>query len=296
MKIYDCFMYYDEDLVLEVRLNTINDFVDYFVIVESRYAHNGEPRELNFKINNFIKFKDKIRYIVLENPPHDLISDRIKYNAGELKILNAIKRENLQRNYIKKGLFDAQDEDLIIVSDLDEIPNLSHIVLSNIKNKIIYIFKQKFFYYKFNLENVNHTWHGSKMCKFSFLKSPQWLRNVKSKKYNFWRIDTIFSKKKYQSIEFIENGGWHFTYLKTPELIQKKLKTYLHHQEYDENPMTIEQIKKLVSNKKVIYDHTLDQRVQNKFDTGVQLEKAPLSILPIYIRNNLTKFQEWLSI
>lgn len=295
MKVFDCFMYYDEDILLDVRLNTLNTFVDYFVIVESKYAHNGELRQLNFNINNFLKFKDKIRYIILEKLPHDLIFDRKKYNEDQLKILNAVKRENLQRNYISKGLYDANKQDVIIISDLDEIPDLSHIRFANIKNKTLYIFKQKFYYYKFDLENVLHIWPGSKMCKFNFLQSPQWLRNVKSKKYNFWRIDTIFSKTKYQNIEFIENGGWHFSYLKTPELIQKKLSTYLHHQEYEAHPLSLEQIKNLVSSKKVIYDHFLDQRVQNKFNSGAQLKKAPYTELPPYIQNNLVKFKEWLS-
>jgi len=294
MKIFDCFMYYDEDLCLEVRLNVLDKYVDFFVIVEAKYAHNGEKRKLKFNINNFKKFKKKIRYIILEQQPKDLIIKDDKFNKDQIKVLNAIKRENLQRNYIVNGLYDAKDDDLIIISDLDEIPNLSSINLNKIKNKEIYIFQQKFFYYKFNLENIYQKWYGSKLCKFSFLKSPQWLRNIKPKKYKFFRIDTWFSSKKYQNIIFIKNGGWHFTYIKTPKLIQQKLKTYLHHQEYDANPLSISQIKNILKNKKVIYDHTLDQTISNKFETGVKLTKISINKLPTYVKNNAGKFKNWL--
>ena len=288
-------MYCNEDVVLDVRLNTLNAFVDYFVIVESKYAHNGELRQLNFNINNFLKFKNKIRYIILEKTPKDLILDKKKYNYDQLKVLNSLKRENLQRNYISRGLFDAKKEDIIIISDLDEIPNLSQIEFKNIKNKTLYIFEQKFYYYKFNLENTFNSWYGSRMCKFQILKSPQWLRNIKAKKYSFWRVDTILSKKKYQNIKFIENGGWHFTYLQTPDLIQKKLRTFLHHQQYEAYPLSLEQIKNKISAKKILYDHSLDKKVQNKFDSDFQLKKSPYTDLPSYIQNNLIKFKEWLS-
>ncbi len=294
MKIYDCFMYYDEDLCLDVRLNTLNEYVDFFIIVEAKYAHNGEKRKLRFNINNFKKFKNKIRYIVLDKQPKDLIKNNNKYSVDAIKILNAIQRENLQRNFIMKGIYDAKKDDLIIISDLDEIPNLSVINLKNIRTKQIYIFEQDFFYYKFNLQNTHQKWFGTRMCKFEFLKSPQWLRNVKPKKYKFFRIDTWFDEKKYQNVHFIKNGGWHFTYIKTPKLIQKKLKTYLHHQEYDANPLSITKIKKIVSNKKVIYDHRLDQTVANKFETGVKLKKISINKLPIYIKNNIRKFKNWL--
>lgn len=294
MKIYDCFMYYDEDLCLDVRLNTLNEYVDFFIIVEAKYAHNGEKRKLRFNINNFKKFKNKIRYIVLDKQPKNLIKNNNKYSVDAIKILNAIKRENLQRNFIMRGIYDAKKDDLIIISDLDEIPNLSVINLKNIKTKQIYIFEQDFFYYKFNLQNTHQKWFGTRMCKFEFLKSPQWIRNVKPKKYKFFRIDTWFDEKKYQNVHFIKNGGWHFTYIKTPQLIQKKLKTYLHHQEYDANPLSITKIKKLVSNKKVIYDHRLDQTIANKFETGVKLKKISINKLPIYIKNNIRKFKNWL--
>ena len=115
---------------------------------------------------------------------------------------------------------------------IDEIPNLEDNNIKIIKNKIIF-FKQKYFHYKFNLKLEKYIWHGSKACKKKNLISPQWLRNIKSKAYSFWRIDTLFSKKKYQDIKFIERGGWHFSNLKNVADIEKKMKTYLHHREYE---------------------------------------------------------------
>ena len=197
MKIFDCFMYCDEDLVLDLRLNFLNDYVDQFVIVESSYTHSGEPRKLLFDINKYLKFKQKINYIVLKDLPSDLFSIK-KEDSENTKnskyILNAAKRENLQRNIILKGLSSASLNDLIIISDVDEIPNLENNNIKEIKNKII-LFKQKFFYYKFNLKLDGFPWHGSKACKKKHLISPQWLRNIKDKKYPFGASIHCFQKK-----------------------------------------------------------------------------------------------------
>ena len=88
-------------------------------------------------------------------------------------------------------------------------------------------------------------WTGTKGCKKKYLISPQWLRNIKDRKYPFFRVDTFFSKDKYISVNVIKNGGWHFSYLKKPEEIEKKLKSYLHHCDYDRNPLGVEKIKKI---------------------------------------------------
>ena len=72
MNIYDCFMYFDEDMLLDIRLNTLNKYVKKFVIVEANYTHNGEAKSLNFNFKNFEKFKDKIIYIVVNEKPDNL--------------------------------------------------------------------------------------------------------------------------------------------------------------------------------------------------------------------------------
>ena len=133
-------------------------------------------------------------------------------------------------------------------------------------------FKQDMFFYKFNLHVPNLIWIGSKACKKKNLINPQWLRSVKNHKYSKFRIDTFFSKTRYTNIKFINKGGWHFTNLKSPEEIKHKLKSYLHHREFDINPLSIEEIERLIENKKAIYDLTIDKRVQ-KIGEGNKLEK-----------------------
>ena len=295
MKIFDCFMYFDEEIVLDARLNCLNPHVDYFIIIESCFTHRGDRRELNFDINKYKKFKDKIIYKVYDQIPNKI--DKVFENDDETTksikyIMNALYRENGQRNFISEGIKEANNEDLILVSDVDEIPNLSNIDLKTVSQKII-CFKQDMFYYKFNLKIPNFKWTGTKACRKKDFINPQWLRNIKDRKYPFYRLDTFFSKTKYMNIKFIEKGGWHFSNIKTAEEIEHKLKSYLHHREFDVESLTTEEIKKIMENKQAIYDLTVDKR-QNKIGTGSKLVKLGFEELPEYIKNNREKYKNWL--
>ena len=295
MKIYDCFMYYDEDTVVDIRLNCLDTYVDKFLIVESKFTHSGRKRGLLFDINKFKHFKDKIIYLVVDNKPQGIetIDDKDDESAQSFKsIENAIRRENYHRNYIGRGLIDADAEDIIMISDADEIPNLENLDLRKIKNKLI-IFQQKMFYYKLNLYLDSFSWCGSKTCRKKNLISPQWLRNVKDRNYPFWRIDTLFSKIKYQNIYFVNDGGWHFSYIKNAKAIEEKLKSYLHHREFDIESLSIEKIDNIIKEKKTIYDLKVDQRV-SKFNKGQKLTAIDLKLLPNYIQNNIEKYKLWL--
>jgi beta-1,4-mannosyl-glycoprotein beta-1,4-N-acetylglucosaminyltransferase len=281
-------MFFDEEMLLGLRLKTLNKYVDKFIIVESKYTHSGDKKKLIFDINKYTEFKNKINYIVIEDPPEDIedINNDDDENQKNIKhIMNALRRENYQRNKINDGLKDAAPEDWIIISDLDEIPNLDEINFNTINKKIIF-FKQRVFYYKLNLELKNIHWIGSKAVQKKNLISPQWLRNIKDRIYPKWRLDIIFSKKKYNNIFYVYAGGWHFSYVKKPEDIEKKLKSYLHHREYDLEPLGIEKIKNFVNNKSVIYDHRVDQ-TQYKFSGTQKLEKIKLNTLPPDIENNI---------
>ena len=295
MKIFDCFMYFDEDLILDVRLNYLDKFVDQFVIVESVYSHNGEKRKPQFDIKKFKKFENKITYLLVDHQEKDFFSikdtDTLNEIAGK-KVMNALKRENYQRNFLINGLIEATDEDWIIISDLDEIPNLEMNNLKECENKIVF-FKQIMIYYKLNLYLAEFPWIGSKACKKSALKSPQWLRNIKDRNYPWWRLDTFFSKTKYSNINIFENGGWHFSYIKNPEGIERKLKSYLHHAEYEMNTIDKEKISKLIEEKKAIYNLKVDSRL-NKFDEGNKLKKLDLSLLPQYVKDNISMFNDWI--
>lgn len=292
MKIIDSFMYLDEDMLLDVRLNVLNKYVSKFIICESTYNHKGLKKNLNFDIKKFSNFQDKIIYVPLDEQPSDIkeIKDNDSIELKESKILdNALSRDNFQRNYVKKKFEEFSENDLILINDLDEIPNLENF---KYKNKIN-IFKQKMIYYKFNLLYPDFVWFGSKICKKKHLKSPQWIRNIKSKKYPFWRLDTFFSKKKYQDINFIENGGWHFTNIKKAEDIDKKMRNFAHHYEYEKSGLNVNSIKKNILERKVFYNHFSDKK-DEKFNFQQPLEKIGYNELPNYISNNYNVFKEWI--
>ena len=295
MNIFDCFMYFDEDLLLDIRLNSLNKYVKKFVIAEATYTHNGTKKKLNFNVNNFKKFKDKISYIVVDQHPSNILeineidSDEKK---GEKLILNGMARDYFQREYLAKGLIEAKDEDLILVSDLDEIPNLRNLDLNSIGNNI-FIFEQKIFYYKLNLIYEDFLWQGTRAIKKKNFLSPQWLRNIKGKNYPIWRLDAFFSKKKYSNIKFVKDGGWHFTCLKTPEQLEKKLLNFAHHYEFEKSGLKIEDIKKYISEKRIIYDYKADQK-KYKWSGKSTLKKIENESLPGYVSDNLNKFSDWL--
>jgi len=295
MKIFDCFMYFDEEVILDLRLNILNPYIDYFIIVESSYTHKGDKRNLKFDIKKFDRFKEKIIYLTYDEIPsgiEEVFEDDSEGEKSRKLILNAAHRENGQRNYISKGLGNAQDDDLVLISDVDEIPNLQNLKLKEIKNEII-LFKQDMFYYKLNLKMPDMVWSGTKGCIKRNFKNPQWLRNIKDRKYPIYRLDTFLSEKKYINLKFIDNGGWHFSNIKTPEEIEYKLKSYLHHREFDENPMSKNDINKIIKNKQAIYDLTVDKRV-NKIGDGSKLENYSLDKLPKFLQNNIEKFKDWI--
>ena len=289
-------MYFDEDVILDLRLNILNPFIDYFVIVESTFNHKGEKRKLKFDINKYKKFENKIIYLIFDEEPIGIEKVFDTDNEGEVSrklILNAASRENGQRNFISKGLERANEKDLILISDVDEIPNLEKINWNTLKDQIV-LFKQDMFYYKLNLRLPDLIWSGSKACRKKYLKSPQWLRNIKDKKYSFFRLDTLFSEKKYINIKFINNGGWHFSNIKTAAEIEYKLKSYLHHREFDLNPISESEIEDIIKNKQAIYDLKVDKKI-NKIGSGNKLVEHPLNKLPSYILENIDKYKDWIN-
>ena len=288
-------MYFDEDLLLDLRLHSLNKFVKKFVITEAKYTHNGTNKKLNFDVNKFKKFKDKIEYIVVEKEPDNILKlsdDDTKDKRGEKLILNGMARDYYQRESLFKGIENAGDNDLVLVSDLDEIPNLNELDFKKINNNIV-IFEQKMFYYKLNLFYEDYIWQGTKAVKKKNLISPQWLRNIKGKKYPNWRIDILFSKKKYSNLFFVKNGGWHFTCLRTPEQLEKKLLNFAHHYEFEESGLKLDDIKKLIIEKRVMYDHTVDQK-GFKWSGKSTLKNLDVNQLPEHIKLNLEKYSDWL--
>ena len=292
MNIYDCFMYFDEDLLLDLRLNILQKYVKKFIITESTFLHSGKTKKLNFDIKKFTKFKDKIEYIVVDKLPDGIekINPDDDIELRNKKILdNSLKRENNQRNQLLQGLKNVNDEDLILSSDLDEIPNFQNFKFNN---KIV-LFEQNVFYYKFNLMQPNFKWIGTRACRKKDLYGFQWLRNIKNKSYPFWRIDTFFSKKRYMNVGIIKNGGWHFTSIKKPKDIFYKLSNFMHHLEFEESGLTLKDMEDMVYKKKILYDHTVAQE-ENKYTGNLSLEKVSNKVLPEYIQENLIKYVDWI--
>jgi len=269
MKIYDCFSYWDEDLLLDLRFNILNDYVDYFVIVEGNKTWQNNSKKLRFDIQKFSKFKNKIIYIPVEDMPD-----------GN----NPYLRENFQRNCITRGLKKSSPDDLILISDLDEIPNPK--VLDKFKlNMKFAVFKQMHFYYKFNMHStVNPFWYGSRICVKKYLKSPQWLRDLKFKKRPFWRLD------KFRLNNIIENGGWHFCNLKSPDELLYKYQNlcetndpYIFNEKIDLKYLDVEEIKKKI----ILGDDIIGRNEKYKV---IEINEN----YPDFIKKNKDKYKNWI--
>jgi len=269
MKIFDCIIYLDEDFLLDLRFNILNNYVDYFVVVESNRTWQNNKKKFNFNIKNFEKFSHKIIYIKVEDMPE-----------GE----NPWLRENFQRNCITRGLSTATNDDLIIISDADEIPNPEKIIKFNLKKKYG-VFEQKEYYYKLNLLNIsNPIWRGSKACIKKYLNSPQWLRELKIRPRPFWRIDKI-------NLNYaIEDGGWHFCNLKSPEELLFKYQNLC---EYKDNFAFFNNIDESFLNEKVI-----EENIRNQKDIIGRADVFEKQIIdgnyPKYILENINKFKNWI--
>ena len=267
MAIFDCFQYFNEDHIADLRFNILNKFVDKFVIVESTVNHQGNSKKLHFDINKYKKFKDKIDYIIVDDTPEQI---KKPHQGGESLV------EQHQRNSIMKGLKNAHDNDLIILSDVDEIPNLNRL---NEYDKSKYgVFSQKMFMYKLNFLNLKESnWHGSKICLKKNFKSPQWLRDLKFKTYPFWRIDKV------RNLQIIKDGGWHFSYLQTPENISKKIQSFAHGEFNRSNIVNEEAISSKI------------EKGQDIFERGFSLKRLEIdSSFPEYIFQNKDKLKKWI--
>ena len=280
--------------MLEVRFNILNKFVDKFIIVEAKFSHSGEKKKLNFNINKFSEFKKKIIYLTVENEPENIIYQKRENNLFENekdKRTNSIRRIAHQRNKIIDGLSEANEEDYILYSDNDEIPNLENFNFETNLSKIL-IFKQKLYYYKFNLFFDRISWFGTKGCKKKNLQSLSWLRDIKSKKYPIYRLDTFFSNHKYTNVKIIENGGWHFSQVKTPKDIEIKLLNGEQYAEFKQSGKNLNYIVDLVKRKKIDYDHMAKSK-DYKYSNEFELKAVPIDNMPSFLQKNFEKYSEW---
>ena len=289
MKIIDTTTYFKEDLILDLRFNALDKFVDYFIVCEAKFSHSGNEKPLNFDIKNFEKFKDKIIYIVIDKEPENI--DYKNNHKIEIKRKNSILRINHQRDFIKSSLETFSPEDIVFYSDNDEIPNLTDVNFDKILDNII-IFNQKLFYYKFNLHLPKVKWYGTKGCAIKNLKSISWLRNIKNKKYSKFRFDTLFSDTKYKNVIMINDGGWHFSNLKNLNELREKYLNDENHAEFSSR-MTLDKIKNDLNNWVIGYDHFADKKSTYK-ETEKKLSKYNFEKLPEHIQLNKITYKDWL--
>lgn len=230
--IYDAFLFFNELDLLDIRFNLLNYVVDKFVIVESTVTFSGKPKRLFFNENkyNFSKFSDKIIHVIIDDTPDDfynlsfISNPQSKNDEFKNKILGYLNsssgwhrhekqwgREIYQRESILNGLIDCSDNDMIIISDVDEIPNPNEFEF--IKNNVNEVFelKQNMFYYFINiLKEVG--WSGPKIAPWKIVKNNS--------------LNIIRQNKLTTSV--INNGGWHLSFMGGESRIKDKIEAYAH--------------------------------------------------------------------
>ena len=254
--IYDCFPFFNEFEVLELRLNELYNVVDKFVICESNFTHQGKPKPLFFLENKekFKKFEDKIIHLVFD----------AKNIKGDNKHW---KREMGQRNYLKTALKKCKNEDIILLSDVDEIPDAKLLAqnLSKLKEYDILTFAGKFYLYKFNL--CIGGWNGTAVALW---KTVKWIKNL-------CVFRGLRDKEEKKKVYFIK-GGWHFSFIGDVSKIQYKFDSYTHAKDFPEG----KDMKTLVEN--------------NLYWNNQKLTKEKLDdSFPEYLLRNEDKFKDLIS-
>jgi beta-1,4-mannosyl-glycoprotein beta-1,4-N-acetylglucosaminyltransferase len=251
-KVYDCFMFFNELDVLEIRLNELDSVVDKFVLAEARYSHQGKPKPLYFEQNKerFKKFLHKIEHVIVEEFP---------------PTTDTWVREPYQRNQIARGLKDCKDNDIIILSDVDEIPRASVVKQYNTSMGICCL-QTRLFYYRLNLETPIK-WYKVRIFPYAELKG----RNLQ-----YFRGENDYGYK-----HVFEDAGWHFSFLGDKDHIKDKINNWAH----DE-----------FNNDRINNDDNVVKSIENGKDVlGRDLSFSPVQIdetYPKFVRDNLKKFEE----
>ena len=264
-KILDCITFFDNNFMFEIRYNILSNFVDYFVICESKYDHKGDLKKKNFLLKKSYDFK-KIKYFFIDQPfPKN--TDRWENQA-------------IQREHLLSCLDFADNEDYIFFSDPDEIINPKFLKNFQLKKKFG-IFMMDCFNYKFNLFNPHESpWEGTRVTKKKNLSSIDYLRQKvlsKNLNYKFYRLD------KEKNIELFKKSGWHFNNIMSAKEISLKLKTFAHS----------EFSSKKYSNETIISDKIKDQ--VDLFERGHKYQKINFDeSFPNFLVNNKEYYKDWI--
>jgi hypothetical protein len=210
MKIYDCFIFYNEFELLDLRIAEMYDHVDYMVLVEGNTTFQNQPKNFNFaqKAKDY-EHLTKLIYIGIEDMPMSL---------------DPWQNERYQRDSIMLGIEDADDDDLIIISDIDEILRPETIVQLRKNQADIYGFRMPLFNFKFNYmlstQDKYSVWSGA--LKKKLLVSPEDFRRQRHALNNMtWQYND-------GTIQIIEHAGWHFTYLGNDDFAKNKIQSFAH--------------------------------------------------------------------
>jgi beta-1,4-mannosyl-glycoprotein beta-1,4-N-acetylglucosaminyltransferase len=286
-KVYDAFLFFNELDLLEIRLNVLDPYVDYFIISECDYTFSGNPKPFYYEENKerFKKFQNKIIHVKTQDT--DKVNFPLKFtNKKEQDLYEQIKldyernnargatphdhwrREFQQREMTRFGMLNIDDQDIVINSDVDEIPNPNSLL--EIKkwcepNKI-YGLRQKVYNYYLNLYNpTEDNWWGPKICRYGKMKneSINELRCIKD-----------------ELVNSVWDGGWHFTSIGGIDAIRKKIESW-GHQEYN-NHFIKENIEQRVKEGKDIFFRSETKYIPLPIDES----------MPRYVVDNREKFSD----
>lgn len=211
-KIYDCFTFFNELELLEIRFEELYDVVDYFVLVESDFTFMNNPKPYHFEENKerYARFLDKVIHI--------------KSNSNCYE--NPWDNEHFQRNSILDGIVDASPDDIIIISDVDELirPSVLGDILQSDSN--LFLFEMPSFFYKFNFVEtaVIYPWSMASNALAVKELDPETMRKLR---LQYFRRDPAFFER-YPNFTLIQDAGWHFGYLGDNEFVKNKFNNYSH--------------------------------------------------------------------
>lgn len=276
--VYDCFQFFNELDILLLRMRVMNDVVDKFVISESTVTFSGVKKPLYFQENQemFAEFKDKIIHKVVDDSPMGPDT-------------NAFMRDGHQKRAVARGLEGAQPDDVVIFSDVDEIPNPEAVkwVLDNFDDSKIYALAQRNFYCYMDMEEKSgnllsvtgefegfegrdRKWLGTKICKYSMLQN--------------YTTEQLRDKQQKHLMVRVPNGGWHFSYMgggrneSVEQRVKHKIKSAAH-QEYN-NRSTLSKVKGNIKNHQDIFGRASDFQI-------VPIDES----YPVYLREHLDEYR-----
>lgn len=212
--VYDCFNFFNELDLLEIRLNVMDEVVNQFVIVEASKTHQRRPKPMNLEANwsRFKDFEHKITYIKLEGGYPNFFTRWRPVKTWDI--------ERIQREKFFEGLTNANDDDRVIISDLDEIPN-PDLIKKLLNEEKPQVFIQRIYKYFLNSVCYNETWRGPVLLPYGMLK------NMTIKLARLLRDDKILKREGIE-VDFVEDGGWHFTTIGDIEKIIEKMENFAH--------------------------------------------------------------------